>query len=203
MRIVEKFSHLNGYEYLHYHKKHLWNEIVATIRAVNAAKCKTKISKEARMKGKPLYSPRDMNAEMGKGFKSRGWQSKRRSSYVTKNQEIAKKILSHSARDQKKEIEAAGESAILSYTQTDFVKDRVAVEVQFGKYPFVSYDLFVKHMSFFVSDEIDIGIEILPMKELQSEMSSGPSYYEGEISNILRQGRGIPAVPLIIIGVAP
>ncbi len=50
------------------------------------------------------------------------------------------------AAEQKKEIEAAGEPAIYSYNQTDFVKDRVAVEVQFGKYSFVAYDLFVKHL---------------------------------------------------------
>ena len=35
-----------------------------------------------------------------------------------------------------------------SYNQTDFVKDRVAVEVQFGKYAFVAHDLFVKHLCF-------------------------------------------------------
>jgi len=41
------------------------------------------------------------------------------------------------------------------------VKDRVAVEVQFGKHPFVAYDL-----------------------------------------NLIREGRGVPAVPLVLIGVA-
>ncbi|WP_257111426.1 BglII/BstYI family type II restriction endonuclease [Pseudomonas ficuserectae] len=110
----------------------------------------------------------------------------------------------HLSRDeQKKEIEDAGFVPISSYNQTDFVKDRVAVEVQFGKYSFVAYDLFVKHMAFYVGDVIDIGIEILPMKSLQTEMSSGPGYYEGELYNLIRQGRGIPAVPLVVIGIAP
>jgi len=104
---------------------------------------------------------------------------------------------------QKKEIEAAGEVPIFSYNQTDFVKDRVAVEVQFGKYSFVAYDLFVKHLAFYVGDHIDLGVEILPMKSLQSHMSSGVPYYEGEFYNVVRQGRGVPAVPLIIIGIAP
>ena len=104
---------------------------------------------------------------------------------------------------QKAEIESAGLVPILSYNQTDFVKDRVAVEVQFGKYSFVAYDLFVKHMAFFVSDVIDVGIEILPMKELQAQMSSGVAYYEGELYNLIREGRGVPAVPLVIVGVAP
>lgn len=84
-----------------------------------------------------------------------------------------------------------------------FLKDRVAVEVQFGKYSFVAYDLFVKHLAFYVGDRIDVGIEILPMKSLQSQKSSGVAYYESEIYNVLRQGRGVPAVPLVLIGVEP
>ena len=105
--------------------------------------------------------------------------------------------------EQKKEIEAAGEKPIYSYNQTDFVKDRVAIEVQFGKYSFVAYDLFVKHLAFYIGDRIDVGIEILPMKSLQSQMSSGVAYYEGECYNVVRQGRGVPAVPLVILGIAP
>ncbi len=79
----------------------------------------------------------------------------------------------------------------------------MAVEVQFGKYSFVAYDLFVKHMAFYVGDVIDVGIEILVMKELQSQLSSGPPYYEAELYNLIREGRGVPAVPLILIGIAP
>jgi hypothetical protein len=79
----------------------------------------------------------------------------------------------------------------------------LAVEVQFGKYSFVAYDLFVKHMAFYIGDVIDVGIEILPMKELQEEMSSGVTYYEGELYNLIREGRGVPAVPLVLVGIAP
>ena len=108
-----------------------------------------------------------------------------------------------SANEQKQAIEEAGLTAIMSYNQTDFVKERVAIEVQFGKYAFVAYDLFVKHLAFYVKDQIDVGIEILPMKVLQQQMSSGPGYYEGELYNVIRNGRGVPSVPLVIIGVAP
>lgn len=58
-------------------------------------------------------------------------------------------------------------------------------------------------MAFYVGDVIDVGIEILAMKELQSLMSSGVAYYEGELYNLIREGRGVPAVPLVIVGVAP
>jgi hypothetical protein len=100
-------------------------------------------------------------------------------------------------------IEDSGRRPILSYNQTDFVKERVAVEVQFGKYSFVAYDLFVKHMAFYIGNVIDVGVEILAMKELQEEMASGVGYYEGELYNLIREGRGVPAVPLVLIGVAP
>ena len=68
---------------------------------------------------------------------------------------------------------------------------------------FVAHDLFVKHLTFYVSDVIDVGIEILPMKEMKRKMSSGVAYYERDLVNVIRQGRGVPAVPLILIGVAP
>ena len=104
---------------------------------------------------------------------------------------------------QRDAIEEAGLQPIRSYNQTDFVKERVAVEVQFGKYAFVAHDLFVKHMAFFVSDMIDVGIEALPMKELEAHMSSGVPYFERDLLNIIRQGRGVPAVPLVLLGIAP
>jgi hypothetical protein len=100
------------------------------------------------------------------------------------------------------ERKRAGQAPAPSYNQTDFVKERVAVEVQFGKYAFVAYDLFVKHMAFFVGDKIDVGVEVLPMKSLQVEMSSGVPYYEGGLYDLIREGRGVPAVPLVLVGVA-
>jgi len=108
-----------------------------------------------------------------------------------------------SANEQKLAIQNAGHTPIGSYNQTDFVKNRVAVEVQFGKYSFVAHDLFVKHLHFYVSDVIDVGIEILPMKAMERGMSSGVPYYERDLVNVLRQGRGVPAVPLVLIGIVP
>jgi hypothetical protein len=203
MKIVETYSHLNGLEFLLLHQPKLWDEIQKVIGSVNADKCKTKISKEKTMKGKVLYSPIDMNKSFNKLLKAKGWKESRVSYWVTKSEKLIRKTLSLSPEEQKKEIEEAGEVPIYSYNQTDFVKDRVAIEVQFGKYSFVAYDLFVKHLAFYVSDHIDVGIEILPMKSLQSHMSSGVAYYEGEFYNVVRQGRGVPAVPLVIVGIEP
>lgn len=58
-------------------------------------------------------------------------------------------------------------------------------------------------MAFYVADVIDVGVEIMPTKALQREMSSGPGYYERELYNLIRGGRGEPAVPLVLVGVEP
>lgn len=155
------------------------------------------------MRGKLLYSPIDMNNEFKNKLTPLNWNESRVSYWVTKNEKLIRKTLTMEPEYQKKEIEETGESPIFSYNQTDFVKDRVAIEIQFGKYSFVAYDLFVKHLAFYVGDKIDVGIEILPMKSLQSKMSSGVAYYEGELYNVIRQGRGVPGVPLVIIGIEP
>ncbi len=202
MRIADHYSHLNGLEFLQVHKPYLWDEIQNVITSVNAEVCKTKISKERGMEGRLLYTPIEMNRSMKIGFEALGWKERRTSYWVTGDAKLIRKTM-HLPRDQqKKEIEAAGMTPIYSYNQTDFEKERVSVEVQFGKYSFVAFDLFVKHMAFFVGDIIDVGVEILPSKELQTHMSSGPSYYERELYNLIREGRGVPAVPLVLVGVA-
>jgi hypothetical protein len=201
MKIIQKYSHLNGLEYLLVHHKKLWKEIQEVIAGADASVCKTKVSKEKTMQGELLFSPIDMNKAFCSLLHEKHWNESRVSYWVTKDEKLIRQTLSKSAEEQKADIEAAGEIPIFSYNQTDFVKDRVALEVQFGKYAFVAYDLFVKHLAFYVRDKIDVGIEILPMKSLQQHMSSGPGYYEGELYNIIRNGRGVPAVPLVIIGV--
>ena len=203
MQIVEKYSHLNGEEYLIVHKKSLWDEVLTVIGNVDALACKTKISREKRMKGQKLFAPRDMNRAFKQEFNKLGWKRGTRTFWVAPQEDLMRRVYHLPPKDQKTAIIDAGFSPIQSRNETDFVKERVAVEVQFGKYAFVAHDLFVKHLSFFVSDVIDVGIEILPVKSMEKEMSSGVPYYERDLVNVIRQGRGVPSVPLVLLGVAP
>ncbi len=155
------------------------------------------------MRGKRVYAPIQLNKRFKAEFRKAGWKESRTSYWVTDDYNLVRKTLHLSPEQQKREIESAGHRPIFSYNQTDFVKNRVAVEIQFGKYSFIAYDLFVKHLAFFVGDAIDVGIEILAMKSMQQEMSSGPGYYEGALYDIARQGRGVPAVPLVLVGIVP
>lgn len=207
MNISKVYSHLNGLEFIKVHKPNLWLEIEQVVDYIDAEACRIKETREARrqriFEDGRLYSPIAFNAWFKSALSYRGWTEDRYAYFVTDDAQLIRRTLSMSANEQRSEIEAAGHLAISTYNQTDFVKDRVALEVQFGKYSFVAYDLFVKHMAFYVGDKIDVGIEILPMKALQSKMSSGVAYYEGELSNLVRQGRGVPAVPLVLVGIEP
>ena len=203
MQIKARYSHLNGEEYLLVHRRELWEEVQQVIAGVDALACRTKVSREKTKQGMTLYSPTDMNRAFKTGLHVLGWSERRSNFWVASDERLLRRTYSLPENEQKLEIENAGYEPIMSYNQTDFVKERVAVEIQFGKYAFVAHDLFVKHLSFYVSDIIDVGIEILPMKELEREMSSGVPYYERDLLNVLRQGRGVPAVPLVLVGVAP
>jgi len=203
MRIGAVHSHLNGHEWLLVHEPKIWKEIESIVENLDASHLKTKVSEEKTMKGQLLYAPIEMNKAFGAEFRRAGWKERRTNYWITEDYGLIRKTMGLPAEDQKKMIEAAGKRAISSYNQTDFAKRRVAVEVQFGKYSFIAYDLFIKHLAFYVGDVIDVGVEILPMKEMQEEMSSGPGYYEFALYGVARQGRGVPAVPLVLIGVLP
>jgi hypothetical protein len=204
MQVVEKYSHLNGEEYLIVHHNVVYEEIKDVIQSLDAKKFRTKVSKEKTMKGRRLYNPDELNREFKRLFKQRDWKDVRYSYYVTTDYSIMQELIALPLKKQKEFlIEKGITSPIHSYKQTDFVKENIAIEVQFGKYAFVAYDLFVKHLLFYSGGVINVGIEILPMKAMQAEMSTGIAYYEGEVYNALRHGRNNPPVPLLIVGIAP
>jgi hypothetical protein len=204
MKIAQIYSHLNGEEYLIVHHNNLYKEIKDIVKSINADNFRTKVSKEKRKIGNKLLGPIDLNKNFDKEFSNRGWAESRYNYYITLNRELMEKSVLMPAKEQKKFLIENGEKKpIYSYNQTDFVKEKLAVEVQFGKYSFVAYDLFVKHMLFYSGGMINLGIEILPTKKMQAEMSSGVAYYEGEVYNVMRQGRNNPPVPLLILGIEP
>jgi len=203
MRISPKYSHLNGEEWLIVHQLQCYEEIKRVIEGIGAESLRTKISREKDRKGSALFSPVELNNEFARLFGQLGWESRRYSYYIAHNLEQMEAMSQMRVSEQKEYLERLGAEVIYSYNQIDHVKNRIAVEVQFGKYAFVAYDIFVKHLAFYAGREADVGVEILPTKAMQQEMSSGIAYYEGEVHNILRHGRAAPAVPLLILGIEP
>ena len=169
MKIIEKYSHLNGEEYLIVHHKPVLDEIIKVIQSVNTDKFRTKVSKEKTMRGKKLFNPKALNIEFDRLFQQLNWKSVKYSYYITTDRTIMNELITLSPKEQKEFLIKHGiDSPIKSYKQTDFVKDNIAVEVQFGKYSFVAYDLFVKHLLLYTGGVINVGIEVLPMKSMRT-----------------------------------
>ena len=201
MIVKHIYSHLGGLEILKSKGNNLWNEIKDSIESVDFNECMNKKSKEKTMKNKIVLSPSTTNKKIGDNFKLRGWKEKRMNYNVSSDKKVTQHIVSlDNPKDQKDYILSKNLDSISSYHQTDYVKERVAVEVQLGKYSFIEFDLFVKHLYFFKKNEIDVGVEVVPSKKLQKQMSSGPGYYERTLTHILRDGRSNPPLPFILIG---
>ncbi len=204
MKITQIYSHLNGVEFLIVHKPVLWNEIQSAIKNVDAGEAFDKISKEKSMVGKILYSPSKLNKLFKSEFSKNSWREARTPYFVNEDLQTTRETVDIRDKEmQRQAIIDRGFTAFNTYNQVDFVKERVAIEVQFGKYFSVQYDLHVKHTFFYGRGDIDVGVEIIPMHSLMSQMSSGVAWYENELTNIVREGRSNPSVPIVLIGIEP
>jgi hypothetical protein len=176
MKIVYEYSHLGGAEILKVHYPEIDQEIYNVITDVKAQRLKK--SKEKTMKGKMLYAPKDMNRQFREQFGNLGYDELK-DTYV---------------------IEIPDHDTVIpgAFKQIDFVKEKVLVEVQFGKYAFMFYDM-AKFQYFFNENKADVGVEIVPSHSLSKEMSSGVAYGEQLVYDIERLKRHFPAVPVKVI----
>jgi hypothetical protein len=176
MKVVYEYSHLGGAEILQVRYPDQEREIYQAIASVKARR--TKISDEKTKRGRELYSPSDMNQQFHQAFTIRGYLELRDTYVITiPNSDVA--------------IPGA-------FKQIDFVKGKVLVEVQFGKYAFMFYDM-AKFQYFFNENKADVGIEIVPCHALHKQMSTGVSYGEQLVYDIERLKRHFPAVPVKVI----
>ena len=67
----------------------------------------------------------------------------------------------------------------------------------------LAYDLHVKHTFFFLRNDIDVGIEIVPTRAMCLKMDIGVAWYENELANVIREGRSNPTVPIVLVGIEP
>jgi hypothetical protein len=176
MKVVYEYSHLGGSEILQVRFPKLNKQIYEVIKQIKSSK--TKISKEKTMAVRALYSPTDMNQQFKESFNKKGFNELRDTYTITiPNSDV--------------QIKGA-------FKQIDFVKEKVLVEVQFGKYAFMFYDM-AKFQYFFNENKAEVGVEIVASHALQSEMSSGVSYGEQLVYDIERLKRHFPAVPVKVI----
>lgn len=163
-------------------------EVVQIVATIDSQQYKTKTSREKTMLGRPLYSPPALNKAFKKEFEKYGWRNQRvKCDYPTE----------HYISGYTPVLAAAG-----AFREMDFIKNRVGVEIQFGKYAFMVYNVCAKMTIFRNLGAIDVGIEIVPVKDLVGEMSSGVSYFEQFVWDLTQRGVANIDVPVLILGIA-
>ncbi len=108
-------------------------------------------------------------------------------------------------QQQLKILPESGFFAILSH-RTDLpllVKERVLFETRLGANLGTLHAEYRWQRDLFEADIIDVGIVLVPVRAMCTALPADVCCYEAELDNLLRHGRGIPAVPLVLIGVAP
>lgn len=83
----------------------------------------------------------------------------------------------------------------------DYVKDKLGVEIQFGKYAFMVYNVCAKMTIFRNLGYIDTGIEIVPTKQFADHMSTGVSYFEQIVWDLEKRGVADIDIPVLILGI--
>ncbi len=188
MQIAAVYSFNGGKEAITHAYPDLMVEVNQAIKAVKASQHKTKESTEKTMPGKMLYSPRSLNKAFKKAFLLQlEWQAVR------------------VPCDYPTEYYVEGyESTQLrrgAFREMDFVKQRLGVEVQFGKYAFMVYNVCAKMTIFHKLGHIDFGVEIVPVKCFADEMSTGVSYFEQFVWDLEHRGVADIDIPVLILGI--
>ncbi len=182
MKIVNTYSFKGGEKFLKTkHPKEL-GEVLAAIADLDATTCLTKESAEKTMKGVLLFSPRDMNHHLKTALHKKNWTAK---------------------ADGKKKAYAEPRHAFGGgrFREMDGIKNKVGLEIQFGKYAFMGYDIFSKMIIFKNLGYIECGIEVVPAEELVKQMSTGVSSFDQLLVDFNNRGEGNIDIPVFVIGI--
>lgn len=187
MRIIGIYSFNGGEEFVKKNYPKELAEVKKVIAKIDSEAYITKESKEKTMPGMMLYNPVDLNKAFKAEFGKLDWHNfKIKCEYPTQ----------FYVGDYK-----PAKTKIAPYRDMDFVKNKLGVEVQFGKYSFMVYNVCAKMTIFKKLGVINAGIEIVPVKELASRMSTGVSYFEQFVWDLEHRGVSNIDIPVLILGI--
>ncbi|MBI1764838.1 MAG: restriction endonuclease [Acidobacteria bacterium] len=187
MKVAGTYSFKNGEKVIAKRYPRLLDEVLAVIKQVHAPHHKSKVSKEKTMPGRALFSPRSLNKSFKAEFAKFAWSPVRVPCQYSEQ---------HYSADYENRLVSRG-----AFREMDFVKEKLGVEVQFGKYAFMVYNVCAKMTIFHNLGHINLGIEIVPVKAFAEEMSTGVSYFEQFIWDLEHRGVSDIDIPVLILGI--
>lgn len=183
MKIINTYSFKGGEKFLKTkHPKEL-QQVFDAIKALDATLCLTKESKEKTKKDQVLFSPVDMNNYLKLVFHQKGWTIK------------------SEGNRKKKFAEPRHAFGKGRFREMDGIKNKVGLEIQFGKYAFMGYDIFSKMIIFKNLGYIECGVEIVPSRELVKQMSTGVSSFEQLLVDFDNRGESNIDIPVFVISI--
>lgn len=187
MKIAGVYSFKGGARVIESTYPRLFEEVKQAISEVRASDHMTKSSREKTMPGKLLYSPASLNEAFKATFERLDWKAVRvKCDYPTR----------YYVKGYKPRAMNKG-----AFREMDFVKEKLGVEVQFGKYSFMVYNVCAKMTIFKKLGFINAGIEVVPMKDVADIMSTGVSYFEQFVWDLRHRGVANIDVPVLILGI--
>lgn len=182
---MARYSFKDGQETIRQRFAGELQEIEAAIARVDAEVCRTKTSREVTMAGRLLYSPKALNkALLDDTLYKQGWK-KPRIKYTTTVPETG--------------------GTYSGFIEGDGLKNGLGLEVQFGKYSFLGWDVFGKMPIFAQHGHFSTGVEVVPMHSFSRRgvMSSGIGCFEQ--LKVMLEERGVSDldIPVLVLGIAP
>jgi hypothetical protein len=181
MLIRDIYSHKGGEEFItQKHPKEL-REIIDAVANIDAIKA---LCKKTDEKTKPplLFSPEALNEYLKKYLCEFGWTEK----------------APDSGKGFKEPRIYLGER---EFREMDGIKNKVGLEIQFGKYAFMGYDIFSKMPIFNKQGLIECGIELVAMPSIVKNMSTGVSSFNQIVMDMKARGVADLDIPTIIVGI--
>jgi hypothetical protein len=180
MRVARTYSFKGGEDFVKRSHGTELREVLAAIRHLDATACLTKESSEKTKVGQLLFSPPDLNKALKIELRDHGWTEK--------------------SDGKKGYIEPRYAFGGNRFREMDGIKNKVGLEIQFGKYAFMGYDIFSKMVIFNKLGLIECGIEVVPVNELCKHMSTGVSDFDQLMIDFKYRGESDIDIPVFAIG---
>lgn len=182
MKVGDFYSHKGGLEFI---RENFPNELQEVLDAICQLRAVDVLTKKSEEKTKPslLFSPESMNVVMKQYLSALGWTKPKPGS---KKGFCEPRIYLEGGRE---------------FREMDGIKNKVGLEIQFGKYAFMGYDIFSKMPIFAKQGLIVCGIEVVAMPSLIPHMSTGVSSFSQIVMDMKARGVADIDVPTLIIGI--
>ncbi len=182
MRIGGYHSHKRGKEFI---EENFPAELQEVERAILQVVATDVLTKQSHEKSKPAlcFSPEALNKKIKDYLHPHGWT------------ELAPRS-KKGFREPRINLANGNE-----FREMDGIKNKVGLEIQFGKYAFMGYDIFSKMPIFAKRGLIVCGIEVVVMPSMIRHMSTGVSSFSQVVMDVNARGIADIDIPTLIIGI--